>query len=58
MSNPHSLKVIRYSARMIYINEYLDVLPGARASEKICETELNEILLKIMPNSWSNQSCV
>ena len=43
---------------MIYLNEYLAVFPGANSSGKICETELNEILLKKTPNSWSRQAYV
>ena len=38
------------------MNEYLDYFPGATLSDKIEVTELNEILLKIMPNSWSKQA--
>ena len=37
---PHGLKVIHYAARMIYFNTYLSVFRGAKASEKICDTEL------------------
>ena len=33
MRKPRGLKVRRYAAPMIDINEYLDVLPGANASE-------------------------
>ena len=42
---------------MIDINEYLDVFPGERASDNICEMKLNEVLNK-MPNIWSRQSYV
>ena len=34
------------------------MLPGAKASDKICETELNEMLLNSMPNSWIRQAYV
>ena len=43
---------------MIDINECLSVLPGAKASDKIFETELNEILLNSMPNIWIRQAYV
>ena len=43
---------------MIDINEYLFVLPGAKASDKICEMELNAILLNSTPNIWSRQAYV
>ena len=43
---------------MIDLNDYLYVLPGAKASEKICKTELNGIVLNRMPNSWSSQAYV
>ena len=35
MRNPRELKVRRYAARMIDINEYLSALSGANASEKL-----------------------
>ena len=31
------------------------LFPGAKLADKIGVTELNEILLKIIPNSWSKQ---
>ena len=43
---------------MIDINEYLDVFYGAKASNKICEMESNEILLNSMPKIWSRQTYV
>ena len=43
---------------MIDLNGYFSVLPGAKSSEKICETELNVILLNSMPNSWIRQAYV
>ena len=45
MRKPCGLEVRRYAACMIDIKDYLDFFPGAKASEKNCETELNEILL-------------
>ena len=41
---------------MIGINEYLSVLPGVKASDKICETQLNEILLSRIPNICIRQA--
>ena len=58
MKNPCGLKVRRCTDFMIYLNEYLSVFPGAKASDKTCETELNEILLNIMPNIWNSQAHV
>ena len=58
MRNPRRLKVIIYADRIIDINEYLVTFPGANKSEKKCDTELNDIFLKIMPNIWSRQAYV
>ena len=58
MRNPCKLKVTRYGARMITLNAYLAVFPGAKASKKISETELNGIILNIMPNGGSKQAYV
>ena len=52
------LKVGRYADHLIDFNEYLDVLPGAKASDWICVMELNEILLNSNPNILINQSHV
>ena len=43
---------------MIDLKEYLYVFPGAKKSDKICETELNEILLNRMPNIYIRQAYV
>ena len=53
--NPRSLKVRRYAACLIDLNEYLDVLHGAKISNCFGVTELNEILLNSMTNRWTNQ---
>ena len=58
MRKPYGLKVIRYAARLIGINEYLDFFPVATTSEKIGVSELNEIFLNRIPNSRSKQSYV
>ena len=48
----------RYAACIININEYLIAFPGAKTSEKIGDTELNEIVLNIMTNGWSKRAYV
>ena len=53
-----SLRVRRYAARLIDLNEYLASFPGAILADKIGVTELNEILLNSMPSSWSRQAYV
>ena len=58
MRKPHGLKVRCYMAHLIGLNEYLPSFPGSKPTHKICMTELNEILLKSMPNSWSKQAYV
>ena len=58
MRSPRSLKVSFYAAQLIGLNEYLDVFPGEKMSDKICMTELNEIMLNSMPNIWSEQAYV
>ena len=51
-----SLRVRRYAARLIDLNEYLESFPGATLANKISETELNEIILNSIPNSWYKQA--
>ena len=58
MKIPRSLTVRRYAARLIDLNEYLASFPGATLTDKIGITELNEILLNIMPNSWYKHAYV
>ena len=58
MWKPRGLKVICYANCRIDINNYLAVLPGSKASGKIYDTELNEIMLNSMPNSWIRKACV
>ena len=58
MRKPQRLKVRRYAALLIDINEYLASFPRLKLTDKIGMTDLNEILLDIMPNSWINQSYV
>ena len=52
MRKPCGLKVRCYDARMIGLNSYLDVFPEAKASENICETELNENVLNSIPKAY------
>ena len=40
---------------MVELDEYLAVLPGAKATDKICATELNEMFLNSMTNRWIKQ---
>ena len=58
MKKPSYLKFRRSAARMNNLNEYLSILPRAKTSDKICDTELNELLLNSMTNSWSRQAYV
>ena len=55
MRKPSGLKLRRYVARLIDLNEYLALFPGDALSEKIGVTELNIIMMKGMPNIWSKQ---
>ena len=41
MKKPHILKVSRYTARLIDLNEYLASFPGATMNDKMGVTELN-----------------
>ena len=43
-------------ARLIGLNEYLDLFPGEKLTEKIGVTELNENFLHCLTNSRSNQA--
>ena len=52
MRKPRGLKVRRYTARLLDVNEYLAVFPGSNTSDKICIKEINENLLSSMPNRW------
>ena len=56
MKKMRSLTVSRYAARLIDLNEYLASFPWVNLTDKIGVTELNEILLKSIPNSWSKQA--
>ena len=56
--NRFSLKVRRYAARLIDLNGYLAYFPGATMADKMGITELIEILLNSIPNSWYKQAYV
>ena len=58
MKKTRSLTVRCYATQLIDLNEYSESFPGATLNDKIGVTELNEILLNSMPNSWSNKSYV
>ena len=58
MRNLRELKVRCYADCIIYLNEYLVSLPGAKVSDKIGEIEINEILLNSMTNEWIKQAYV
>ena len=58
MKKPCSLKVRRYAAQLIDLNEYLAYFPGATIADKMGLTELYEILFNSMPHSWSKQAHV
>ena len=56
MKNTRVLKVRRYAARLIYLNEYLASFLGENLYDKFDVTELNEILSNRMPNIRSKQA--
>ena len=58
MRNPNGLKVRCFTARLIGLNEYIAAFPGENSSDKIGETDLNEILLNSISNGWINQAYV
>ena len=50
------LKVRHYAASLIDMNEYLASFMGSNLADKMDVTELNGILFKSMPNSWSKKA--
>ena len=52
------IKMRRYAARLIDLNNYLTALPREKASDKIRETELDKIFLNSMKNGWTKQAYV
>ena len=57
-SLPCELKVRYYDVCLIGLNEYLAAFPGAKESDKVGKTELNEIVLNGMPNGLRSKSYV
>ena len=58
IEKPRGLEVRRQSDHKIDLHNYLSVLSGSKEGDKICETELNGILLNCMPNIWIRQAYV
>ena len=58
MNKPCSITVRRYAAGLIDLNKYLAFFPGSNLTDKIGVTDMNEILLNSMPNSWSKQAYI
>ena len=52
MYKSRSLKLRRYAACLIDLNEYLDSFPGVTLADKIGILELNETLLNSTPTIW------
>ena len=50
INKSRSFKIKHHRARLIDLDDYLSVFPGAKATYKTCETELNENVLNIIPN--------
>ena len=58
MRKSHGSKVRLHVACLVDLNDYLPSFPGSTPTHKIAMSELNEILLNSMPNSWSKQAYV
>ena len=58
MEKPRGQKARRYAVRLIDINEYLAFFPGLTIADKFYWTELCEIILNSMHNTWSKQAYV
>ena len=58
MRNSRKLKVRRYDACIIDLNEYVSAFTGANESDKISETELKKVILNSMPNRCSKKEYV
>ena len=52
------VKVRLYIDHLIELNMYLASFPGEKLSNKIIMTDLNEILLNSMTNSWRKKAYV
>ena len=55
MRNKRGLKVRQYAAHLIDLTGIFDQFPWATLLQKIGVTELNDIFLNSMPNSWIKQ---
>ena len=55
---PRRLKVRRCAAGLSDLNEYLSSFPVATMADNMGLTELNEILLNSIPNSWLEKEYV
>ena len=55
MKNARSLKLRRYAACLVDLNEYLASFLGATMADKMVITELNKFLLNSMPDRSSKQ---
>ena len=53
---PQDIPFKRFSTRLTELNNYLPLLPGSRAAKKMPPEELNEILLRAVPNVWAKQA--
>ena len=55
MCKLYVLNMLRYTARLTKLNEYIPLFPGPDDSKNIEEEEMNKILLHSVPNPWANQ---
>ena len=58
MKNPRSLMVRLYAVRLKDLNEFLASFIGANMADNMGITELDNISLNSMTNSWSKQAYV
>ena len=58
IKKPRILKLRRYAACLIYLNEYLASFPGDKQADKVYVTGFNDIFYYIMPNSWPKKAYV
>ena len=58
MRKPQHLQFKIFAARLTELNNYLPLLPGSSAAKKMDPEELNEILLRAVPNAWARQAYI
>ena len=58
MRKSRGLKNIWCAGRLIDLNDYFNLFPGAEVSEKIGVSELDETLLNSIPSSWIKKAYV